>query len=404
MFVRRKQTRYMSLLLDAIGVVYVVLILSLMILRERQSDFLAHIDIARSLEWFEWFSYSTLFPVLHVTTLVSSAALIERLVLVGLLVAALILRMMVTTTILKGSGLSAVNSRVLSLGLLAFMPLVDPRRVSEAGNLFEVSRFSGIYLGQFTPNVWHNSTTILMAPFALLAARHIYQYSEDPTRRQLQFGALFLLLSTLTKPNYVFAAVPIFVVLALWLFKTPATTSRQTLVRCAYVIAPALVITILQFLMTFLRPSSSFAGSVVFRPFAQWEAFSDNYLLSVFRSLVFPVLILVLLLLFRKSVSVALVCSWLALVVAVATFVMFVEAWPDGSLRLQGNLSWGIIPTLYILLVYSLRDWYSYYLNSEKSRAVRLANLCVLLLLAAHVTSGVGYGLLIATGKLGFAG
>lgn len=399
MFIPRVPLKNIGLA-ELIGGLFSGFVLFLMIFANRPSDFLIHLDLSRSVSLSN--SYSFLYPVLYVVTSLTDSTRAERLFLVMVLLASIAIRWIVTRHILELSGLSPRRVGLVCLGLLVFMPMPDPRVALSGVTPLELEFYSGMYLGQFTPNVWHNSTTILLGPFALLAAFNTMKYSNNPSRRQMIIAGVFLFLSALAKPNYVFAAAPIIVIFGYWIFGSPGASPSIRMWRTFLVVTPSLLLVFLQFLSTIVNSDSNSSGSIAFDPLAQWRQFSDNLGLSVARSLVLPLLILFFLMLFKQPLGKDLVVAWLTIVVAALTFALFVEVAPDGSRRFHGNLSWAIVPATYILLLYSMLEWIQFTIRRTLNGIHRLANLIVWFIFLLHALSGTIYCTLIATGRMSY--
>lgn len=59
-----------------------------------------------------------------------------------------------------------------------------------------------MYLGYCVPNVWHNSTILLMMPFAILTYLLSVKQFEDYDKRRNGLISLFVVLGTLIKPSF----------------------------------------------------------------------------------------------------------------------------------------------------------------------------------------------------------
>ncbi|HLW32069.1 MAG TPA: hypothetical protein VKX40_07395 [Aequorivita sp.] len=69
---------------------------------------------------------------------------------------------------------------------------------------------SKLYLGKFTPTIWHNSTAIVAFPFSLLLFFRSIKYIERPNRKDLMLIFLLSVLILITKPSFLFAFIPVF--------------------------------------------------------------------------------------------------------------------------------------------------------------------------------------------------
>ncbi|AFL85088.1 hypothetical protein Belba_2535 [Belliella baltica DSM 15883] len=106
---------------------------------------------------------------------------------------------------------------LISFGLVLFMPLVAP---------FGEGDFW--YLGKFTPNIWHNSTTIFAFPFSLFLYIYSVKWLKNPKKSTYLYMLLFGLLTLLAKPSFLFAFIPAFPLFALIVEKKVAKKTIQS--------------------------------------------------------------------------------------------------------------------------------------------------------------------------------
>lgn len=68
------------------------------------------------------------------------------------------------------------------------------------------------YLGQLTPNVWHNSTTIFVMPFAMLlffqSHEQLFSKSAQHSKSLLIYITLLIVINALIKPSFLFTLLP----------------------------------------------------------------------------------------------------------------------------------------------------------------------------------------------------
>lgn len=212
----------------------------------------------------------------------------------------------------------------------------------------------GIYLGQPSPNVWHNPTTIFCMPIVLalfsaaIRATHTLKLSHAGLT-----GFLFALCA-LGKPNFPLAFAPC---CSLMLFLRLQLHLGIDLKRCVQVLqcgllmlAPIVLLLGLQFVLTFgsAKPESS---GIEIAPFKVWKLFSPNILASTFLGLAFPILIVAL---YPKQCrqNTSLVWAWLTLAIALLQLVLLSETGPRWA---HGNFVWGSLFATTIVFIYSAR-------------------------------------------------
>ncbi|SDL41589.1 hypothetical protein SAMN04488242_1496 [Tessaracoccus oleiagri] len=237
-----------------------------------------------------------------------------------------------------------------------------------------VSAQDDIYLGKLSPVIWHNSTTILAVPFALLLFASTCWLLTRPrvSIRAHVVQLALVLLSGWTKPNFILAFIP---ALAVWCViavgAAPAgergATFRELWRKAAPsgIVAAAILVT--QYVLTYSGPGLQMLGqsvSNVFDPFAVWELWSTAFgvrpFVTVPTSLITP-LVLSLLVWRGKGYRLPLVLAWLAVVVGLLQFTLFAEALADGTILFHGNWIWGAQISMAILFCLTLsafmREW-----------------------------------------------
>jgi hypothetical protein len=209
-------------------------------------------------------------------------------------------------------------------------------------------KFPAIYLGQTSPNVWHNPTTIFSLPFALAAflagLRALDRFS---VRIAAGLGAL-LALSLLAKPNYVLAFAPCLAVALNVASEKQAPEARigfaGQFVRFGLAFGPPGVVLALQAMKLDVS-----RGSVTIQPFSEWSEMSPNIPASILVGIVFPLCVVVGY--WRQLASErGLLLAWATLGVAILEFAVIKERI---TLPSSGNFGWGMITANHILFVAS---------------------------------------------------
>lgn len=88
---------------------------------------------------------------------------------------------------------------IIALGLLFFFPLINPFGEGEAW-----------YVGKFTVNVWHNSTSVVVLPMCLLLYQFSIKWLENSGSNSMARIGLMGFLILVTKPSFLFVFVPSF--------------------------------------------------------------------------------------------------------------------------------------------------------------------------------------------------
>jgi len=239
-----------------------------------------------------------------------------------------------------------------------------------------------MYIGNYVPNVWHNSTILFLFPFALLLFEVSYkQLQEFDTKRNWWVLGL-ILLNLFIKPSFFFVFICIYPLMLLvkyglkkefWLAVLPLIIGFFVL--------------ILQFWVIYKTPQPLHkeASSVIFMPFYRNPEFSDLYLIPITMSfsLLFPILYSALN--FRKVIYNQL--FWyvlLSYIVSVLIFFFISESGPRAS---HGNFYWQIIICAWLCFFVSLLAL----LKDFRTEGKTLKNKLLLNIFLIHVILGIVY-------------
>jgi len=255
------------------------------------------------------------------------------------------------------------------------------------------------YNGTVTGNIFHNTTYIMMAPFALLTML-LFCRLWPGMRNKLDlrlWGAYTALLTVTTsfKANFVFAFAP---ALLLWLiadcFATRGRNLKNEIVMGCSVF-PSVALCLIQAGILFTEPGSGM--TLIFEyPFSvlktlPWGPFNEAGILGLLRSLVFPAVMLAC---FGHSVlkEFSARFSLVLFAVALAEGIFLVEA---GDRFYHANLWWGSFIAMLILQAQLV----GVLIREARRRAhtVRLA-LCGAALLW-HIVSGACFLVQLLQGK-----
>jgi len=201
------------------------------------------------------------------------------------------------------------------------------------------------YLGQLPPNIWHNSTTIALMPFAVLLFFYSYNYLNTGNTKLLRPMLGLVLLNIFIKPSFFFCFIVVFPVFCLFRFGLRKRFFRA----CLPVMVGALVM-FAQYMLIYghsaYEDDSVFAKSAIAVEWLYvWQEFSSNIPLSVINSFALPLLFM---LGYPKEFAgdERIRYSLSLLIVGVIIFCTFYET---GVRNMNGNFSWQNIVNSYIL-------------------------------------------------------
>ena len=252
------------------------------------------------------------------------------------------------------------------------------------------------YLGQGSPNIWHNPTSIAVRPiallvFALIASIVIKAQKEDfetgiPAGRSIA-AAILLVLSCLAKPSFVQVFYPaIFTLMVLWLIMYKGK-NLKTALQLFLVCLPSLIVMILQFVIAFYGGNKG-SGGITIAPFVVAGARTSNIAISMLLLLAFPLLMIVIAAI-RKSVTWGDILGWLMLLWGTVWRLLLAE---KGERVYHGNFSWGFMLAVYLAWFIAIRHYLKLYFSEQMTGNKRgVGFFLATIVLALHLASGIYY-------------
>lgn len=243
-----------------------------------------------------------------------------------------------------------VNAKItalISFALIFVMPILSYYSCKgQGGDAICISSVH-VYLGNISPNQWHNSTLILAMPFNLL----LFYFSVKNIRSEKMYSFLVMgflsVISILCKPNYALAFLPVLCITIL-ILNIKLQQYILAIIKCSLIAIPSILTLIYQWYFTYLHNDLFNQGAkTIIAPFYVWSNYSPHIPLSLFLSITFPLLVLFL---YFKKIDFYLRLSWLTFLVALSITVTFAE-YPNWG---AGNYFWGSIAANYVLFLFSI--------------------------------------------------
>ena len=350
------------------------------------TDIMDHARLAkRVVESGGWISYSFWYPLLYLFSGGANSTTIMRLVSIGLLSILVAGKVALVFWIAKRVLDSSELAFITSLCVMVVMPLIDPARPMS------------IYLGQISANVWHNSTNILAAPFAIAVFFSGVHFLRSLTLKNAVFFSALVVVCILAKPNFSLAFLPVFGIAVLLLLWRKRCKLGESLALLAIAFLPAAVVLAYQYVVVYVN-ASVITAKPTFAPFVVWSAFSPNIILSIALSLAGPLLVFIALSRERRR-SLPMVISWTTLLVGIFQLSFLGEGLSDGKIALSGNWFWGAYTAATIVFIVSIVELFRQLRPSEARTLARTPTTYIAALaICGHVASGIYYVLNIGVG------
>lgn len=249
------------------------------------------------------------------------------------------------------------------------------------------------YVGQGSPNVWHNPTIIMVKPLSLLfffiITKEMAKCRENHFRHLIPAGkcllmAILLILCNLAKPCFAQIFYPaIFLLMIYWLIIYRGGNFRlalELLVTCL----PSALLIAAQYVVAFSQNSSSSEKSgIIFAPFVVAGLRTKSIPVSILLAIAFPLFVTIVMLVMKKR-SLLRLLAWLMYLCGLLEKLLLAEG---GSRLTHGNLAWGHNLALYFIFVVGIRDW----LNLRRENRNPAVRIPASVLLLWHLFSGCWY-------------
>lgn len=240
------------------------------------------------------------------------------------------------------------------------------------------------YLGQWSPNIWHNPTMTLLKPFALLGFLGVALFLKDENifdHVLLILISLCLVVGTYIKPSFIICFLPTIALFSLiYRFK-----QYRLYFKLFLICLPSILLLIYQFHETynFNTTESYFHDKIILTWFGVTKSYTKSLTVSTMLVLAFPLSIFVFVNKHIKQ-NTPLLLSWILTIVSFFISGIFAE---------QGKFGWGAfissyIICLFILYVFSLAEYLTWFVAFKKNM---LKIIVVGIILSLHVVSGIIY-------------
>lgn len=238
------------------------------------------------------------------------------------------------------------------------------------------------YFGYFVPNVWHNSTTLFVFPFAVLLFYLSYLQLDNYETNRNYWIVLLVFLNVFIKPSYFFVYAICFPLFSIYQHKL---SKRFFLLNIPLVIG--LLFLLIEYYVIFISQNAGVVGqtesSVVIGFLRAYEGSLVLLPVKLLLSVFFP--FLYYLLNWKKVVNKQLhfyaIASWL---ISVLLYFTLSEV---GLRENDGNFYWQVVICTWILFLFSL----SVFIKDLKNEGMKKKNILLLMVYISHLCFGLFY-------------
>lgn len=213
-----------------------------------------------------------------------------------------------------------------------------------------------LYFGYIGVTIYHSPTMLLLKPLSLIAFCYVLKAESSTSENTLRSGsllALFLVLSGISKPNFLMIILPAFVVF-LFVIGRLRPMLKQRYIHLAFFL-PVISVLAVQFIQTYLeqklaKSTGGVESNIAFMPFVTMSYYSKFLFYKFFLSVAFP---LTVLLCYARLVikDKPLVLAFICLGMGASLSYLFAE---NGHRLYDGNFWWSGQIGLYLAFLFSL--------------------------------------------------
>lgn len=354
------------------------------------SDYSVHTEIAMSLSD-DFFSFlkANLYPVWHILVWICTTAFTIPQIYAAPFVSAFV-NAIVYLAVYKLLQKEFPKQNILCACLTAAVCVVGP--------IYLPWYNENLYLGQGTPNLWHNPTNLMVKPVAVITFfyfLHLFK-AENVTKKQYIIFSLFLIFSVSCKPSFVQIFLPGAAVLLIihWIL---TKKKFRFSINIAFAYIPVVLLVIVQYVMTFWGTEGLNSGEgVIFAWLEVLGFWAPNVFIStILLPMLFPMY--ALLIDFRNNLQDREV--WLALCCFCTAWLEAAVLAENGKRMYDGNFTWGLYIAMFLMWVVMLKRFIKYCKNTVSSvpdvfLSVKLKGYKIyigLILFSVHIFCGLYY-------------
>jgi hypothetical protein len=241
------------------------------------------------------------------------------------------------------------------------------------------------YVGQESPNIWHNPQMLFLKPFALLFFFYYMEFIQNDgqlTKRGYFILSSLLMISVVIKPSFVFAFLPATGIYLLAFHTRELHLYRKTLLLSL----PTLAVLCYQYYITYYLSAgmSHYHDKIIFTYFGVMKLYTPSVVVSTLLVLAFPLSVAIY---YRRELAHNIYArmAWILTAVSFAQAAFLAEQEKFS----QGAFGFGYIISLFILYIFSMQVYLSS--RTKDSLISDLKQLVITIIFAAHTVSGVYY-------------
>lgn len=245
-----------------------------------------------------------------------------------------------------------------------------------------------MYFGQGSPNTWHNPTTFIIKPIAILCfwglVTYIQKYQHLSNKKLPIILSILFALSVWAKPSFAITFYPALLIFLIIYYRK----NFKIYWNIFLILLPSIILLAIQYYHTYsqsLASTNDMKDNIIFTFFGVIRLWTKVPFISLLLAIAFPLSILVIDLKNVKKNQI-LILSWLNVIIAYLEFAFLAEKYkfPQGAFGFGYNLA------LFLLFIFSFIHLLNYIKSNTQKKQQIYAAIC-LIIYSLHLYSGVLY-------------
>jgi hypothetical protein len=240
-----------------------------------------------------------------------------------------------------------------------------------------------MYIGNYSPNVWHNSTILFLFPFALILFELSYKQLQAFESKRNWLILLLIVLNLVVKPSYFLVFICAYPLMLLIQYGL-----RKQFWLSILPIVAGMIVLIIQYIVIYKisGPAANDSSSVVFMPFYKNPELNQDMInipFALIFSLLFPILYSTLNIkrIYRNRLFIY------TLITFVFSVIIFFSISETGRRASHGNYYWQIVITTWLCFFVALLSL----LKDFKTEGKTIKNNALFSIFGIHVLVGIIY-------------
>lgn len=281
----------------------------------------------------------------------------------------------IVRTIINSKQIFSIGVIFLTFLILLYYPFF--------GNIFNQSFFYGL----LRPNIYHNSTMLIVLPFVLvlhIMALKIINLNKISTT-ELVFSSVLFIAIAFIKVSYLLTLFPTFVLFYFWkILKDKIRVNISVIIFIGLIFISISSTFLLVYIFNVNNKITGHNSQLIFAPMQYWNQNTNNLLKTIVLSLSYPVVYLFLNVKKFKQLEIN-----FALITFIISLLISICLCETGHFFNHGNLTWQVHICAFILIVYCVKHNVNSISNIESLMKYNI--IIPLVFLVIHAFMGIKY-------------